>query len=401
MNQRTLAFQILNATINNGEYAGLMMKNELNKLPLIQRAFVTELVNGVLRHFYELRAQFKDEGKISSKVEIILSMATYERFFLKQKDYVVFNEYPNLVNKKGEKSFISAILHKLNNYVEYLGDDDEKLSIHYSLPLWMIKLIKKQYPQREFRTFLDNVNKIPQVFYRINKRKTNYAYLSDKYDIKIINEDTFTSNQNLINTSDFKEGLFYIQDVNSSKLYHYLGLEKDNTLLDVCSAPGGKLFNALDIIKPTNAYANDFHEHRLNLIKMTAKKLGFDEINYLNHDGRYLKDKINLEFDRILLDVPCSGLGILRRKPDLRYHIKPENLDELQLLQMELVENNIPLLKKGGILVYSTCTINKKENERQVAALLERHSDMHLLEEKTFVGEDDGDLFYVAKIKKD
>ena len=399
MNQRLLAFSILYECLFKGQYANLDMRKRLNELPSVQRAFVTELVNGVLRHYFELLKQLKIEGKISDKLKIILAMAIYERFYMQQKDYVIYNEYPKLVNKNGEKAFISAILHKLEAYHSFDDKDVESLSIHYSIPLWIVKLIKSQYSDDELYRLLKSFNTIPQVFYRLNKKKANYHDLN-KYDIDIINDDSFSCKQNLINTNEFKNGYFYVQDVNSAKLYHYLDLNKDNTLLDICSAPGGKLFNCLDIIEANNAYANDLYAHRVELIKKMADKLAFEDINYFNYDGRYLAKLIDKKFDRILLDVPCSGLGILKRKPDLRYHIKSEDLDDLEKLQAELLESSSILLNEGGIMVYSTCTINKKENSKQILKFLNRHEEFSLLEEKTFIDEDGGDAFYVAKLAK-
>ena len=109
-----------------------------------------------------------------------------------------------------------------------------------------------------------------------------------------------------------------------------------------------------------------------------AEKLGFEGIHYLNHDGRKLKDHLDLQFEKILLDAPCSGLGVIGRKPDLKFHIKPESLDELQKLQYELLESMMPLLKEEGILVYSTCTLNKKENGKLIARFLKEHESMEL-----------------------
>lgn len=399
MNQRLLAFSILYECLYKEQYANLDMRKRLNELPTVQRAFVTELVNGVLRHYLELLKQFNIEGKISDKLKIILAMAVYERYYMQQKDYVIYNEYPKLVNKNGEKAFISAILHKLEVYRSFDDKDVESLSIHYSIPLWIVKLIKSQYGEDELYRLLKSFNSIPRVFYRLNKKKASYHDLN-KYDIDIINDDSFISKQNLINTDVFKKGYFYVQDVNSAKLYHYLDLNKDNTLLDICSAPGGKLFNCLDVIEAKNAYANDLYAHRVELIKKMADKLAFKDINYFNYDGRYLAKFIDRKFDRILLDAPCSGLGILKRKPDLRYHIKSEDLDDLEKLQAELLESSAMLLKEGGIMVYSTCTINKKENSKQILKFLKKHEEFSLLEEKTFIDEDGGDAFYVAKLAK-
>ena len=227
------------------------------------------------------------------------------------------------------------------------------------------------------------------------------AYVKDleDHDIEITNDDIFTSRKNLLNTDAYKDGLFYIQDLNSSSLYRHLDLKQDDVLLDVCSAPGSKLFNCLDIVKPVNAYSNDIRKNRVVLIEKMAHKLGFNSVHYLNYDGREIKDNIDVKFDKILLDAPCSGLGVIGRKPDLKFHIKPESLDELQLLQYELLESMDQLLKDNGLILYSTCTLNKKENERLVKKFIDNNPKYRLEEDETIIN-DKGDCFYYAKIRK-
>ncbi|MBR5341073.1 MAG: hypothetical protein IK151_04005 [Erysipelotrichaceae bacterium] len=395
MNQRETALNILYKTIRNESYSNLLMRNELNNLEPIQRAFVTNLVNGVLRKNESLCYQFEDETKksVSLKTKLILCMALYERFYLNEKDYVVNNEYVELGKNKFEKSFINAILHKCTELKE-----SDKEYIRYNQPEWLYKLLYSQYGEEKMKEINDVYQKIPQVYYRLNKNKCSYDDLKN-LNISIINEDIFTCDKNLLTTSLYDEGYFYVQDYNSASLYKHLDLEKDNTLLDVCSAPGSKLFNSLDILKPENCYANDLHENRVELIRKMAEKLGFTGINYLNYDGCEISKHISIKFDRIMLDAPCSGLGVIGRKPDLKFHIKPENLDELQNIQYSLLEAMDPLLKDDGILLYSTCTLNRKENEKQIQKFLKNHDMYLLLEEDTIINEM-GDCFYYAKLKK-
>ena len=395
MNQRELALQILHKTIADESYSNLLMRTELNKIDLVQRAFVTNIVNGVLRKYEFLIYQFEADisNKTSLDTRLIIAMALYERFVLKEKDYVVNNEYVSLGKNKYEKAYINAILHKIKTLKRA-----DKENVNACLPEWLYNLLAKQYDKDELRRILYVYQQIPKIYYRINKNKCSYDDLKN-LDIEIINEDSFTSNKNLLRSEEYKKGYFYIQDFNSASLYKHLKLEKDNTLLDVCSAPGSKLFNCLDIINPNNAYANDFHMHRVELIKKMADKLGFENINYLNYDGRIIKDNVNKKFDRIMLDVPCSGLGIIGRKPDLKFHIKPNSLDELQKLQYEILSNMDEILNVNGILLYSTCTLNKKENSKQISRFLSENDQYVLLEEETIINEF-GDCFYYASMKK-
>ncbi|MBQ2657417.1 MAG: hypothetical protein IJF87_02465 [Erysipelotrichaceae bacterium] len=395
MNQRETALEILYKTIKEESYSNLLMRRELEKLPRIQRAFTTNLVNGVLRKYEYLSYQFRDEIKPDTtlRVRLILCMALYERFCLKEKDYVVNNEYVELGKNRHEKAFINALLHKIKNLKEA-----EDPWIRYNLPEWIYRLLSSQYDEETLKKILSVYQKIPSVYYRINKKKCRTQDL-EKLNINVMNEDIFTAEDNLLTTEEYKKGYFYIQDYNSASLYRHLDLKENNTLLDVCSAPGSKLFNCLDILKPENCYANDLHENRVKLIQKMAEKLGYVGIHYLNQDGRKLKDILDLQFDRIMLDAPCSGLGVIGRKPDLKFHVRPESLDELEKLQLELLNSVKDLIKEDGIILYSTCTLNRKENDRLVRKFLNEDGRYQLLEENTIINEE-GDAFYYAKIKR-
>ena len=395
MNQRKIAFEILHKTIKDESYSNLLMRKELDKLEPIQRAFVTNLVNGVLRKYEFLMYQIKDDINDDTpfRLKLILCMALFERFALREKDYVVNNEYVELCRNKYEKSFVNAILHKIKT----LKQTNNKYA-KYCLPEWLFNLLNSQYDEETLLDILNVYQTIPSVYYRINKNLCSYIELS-RLNIDILSDDIFVSDDNLIHTDEYKKGYFYIQDFNSASLYKSLDLKENDILLDVCSAPGSKLFNCLDILKPRNCYANDLHKHRLDLIKHMASKLGFDGINYLNYDGTLLKDKINVKFDKIMLDAPCSGLGVIGRKPDLKFHIKPENLDELQEIQFNLLMSVKDMLKVGGVLLYSTCTLNRKENDRLIRKFLSEEYSFELIKEETIIN-NMGDCFYYAKLKK-
>ena len=264
------------------------------------------------------------------------------------------------------------------------------------MPKWLYSLLESQYSKSDLDKILKNYKRIPKTYYRINHLKCLKEELKD---VTFINDDIFVSSNNLLNSDDFKNGKYYIQDINSSLLVKNLHLKSDDILLEMCSAPGSKLFNALDIVKPINAYANELYEKRLNLIKDKAKILGFEDINYLNYDGLCLKDKLNLKFDKIILDVPCSGLGTLGRKPDLKYHVTSSSLDELEKIQRGLLDSAKYLIKEKGEILYSTCTLNKKENSKQILKFCKENSMFKLVKEETIINEM-GDCFYYALLER-
>lgn len=399
--QRRIAYEILCKSFIDGQYANLGLKARLNELKPIQRGLVTELVNGVLRNYNLLEYQFSDLVNDKTKLEtkIILAMSTYERFYLGVDDYVVVNEYVALGKSKAEKGFLNAVLRKIKDFREPKDDSVESLSIKYSIPLWLVKMLKSQYSEEEFKFYLEDLENEPKLYYRINPKKANVELLSH-LEIEMLDERTFTSKFNLINTDEFKNGLFYIQDYNSGKIVDYLDLKPEHKYLDVCSAPGAKLFNALEVVDEANAYANDLHEHRVELIRNRAKSLGYEGINYWNIDATLKVEGYEEYFDRILIDAPCSGLGVIKRKPDLRYHITPNDIDDIVKLQIDILDNMATLLKVNGVMVYSTCTINTKENHRQVANFLKRHDNFELVEDTMLQDLKNSDRFYVAKLLK-
>ena len=392
--QRLIALNILRKTISDESFTSLLMRKELEKLEKVQRPFVTNIVKGVLKNYelleYNVNLYVK---KTSLTNKLILIMALYERYFLKEKEYAVNNSYVELSKTKYDKSFINATL---RNIRELKYSDNEWINV--SLPEWLYKLIKKQYPD-DYRTIIENYHSVHKTYYRLNPNKTDFDYLKDKYDIEIMENNVFISKQNLINTDDFNNGFFYIQDINAAKLTSVLKLKEDYTLLDVCSAPGSKLFNTLELLKDSNTFSNDLNSTRLELIKKKALILGYKNINFLNCDGRYLNSKLNMKFDVIMMDVPCSGLGVIGRKPDIKFHIKPENLDELQNIGYEILNNCSKLLKEDGQILYSTCTINRKENEKQIEKFIKNNPEFKIIEENTII-ESYGDLFYYCLLSR-
>ena len=392
--QRLIALNILRKTISDESFTSLLMRKELEKLEKVQRPFVTNIVQGVLKNYelleYNVNLYVR---KTSLTNKLILMMALYERYFLKEKEYAVNNSYVELSKTKYDKSFINATL---RNIRELKYSDNEWINV--SLPEWLYKLIKKQYPD-DYRTVIENYHSVHKTYYRLNPNKTDFDYLKDKYDIEIMENNVFISKQNLINTDDFNNGFFYIQDINAAKLTSVLKLKEDYTLLDVCSAPGSKLFNTLELLKDSNTFSNDLNSTRLELIKKKALILGYKNINFLNCDGRYLNSKLNMKFDVIMMDVPCSGLGVIGRKPDIKFHIKPENLDELQNIGYEILNNCSKLLKEDGQILYSTYTINRKENEKQIEKFIKNNPEFKIIEEKTII-ESYGDLFYYCLLSR-
>ena len=400
--QRHIALEILSKIYREGVYSNLYMRDKLKEVEEIQRPFITELVNGVVRHDLFLRYQFKDLIKKDTKKELImvLMLAYYEYLFLDKDIYTVTNEYVKLV-KKVHKPFINAVLrNNLDRKPEIKGSEEEILSIKSSLPLWIIELLKQQYDKEQLEYYLnDYISVKPEVYYHQN---TNKKLDDEKFlnSLEWKDDHCFTAKENLLNHPYFKKGYFYVQDMNNQKIAEYLDVHDGQLILDACSAPGSKFFNILEKVKDkSKIYANDINSNRLDLIKKMARNLGYDELNYFNLDAGKL-EKTGMMFDRILLDVPCSGLGVLKRRSDLKLNLKKEDLEDIEKTQKQILISAYNVLKPGGLMVYSTCTLNKRENEYQVAAFLNEHPDCELSEQRLLTGHDGCDSFFLSQIRK-
>ncbi len=398
--EREIAYEILKEVLINGKYASLTLKTVLRNVPVERRGFITEIVNGVLRHYYYLEFQFADDTRPNTKMsfKILLAMALYERFFMHKKEYVA-NEYIKMVDGKSERGFINAVMRKITDLKEPDISTDEGMAIKFSLPLWIYRMLKAQYSKDFLAMILNDLNNIPKVYYRINRNKAHFEDLCD-LDIDILNEDSFTSKRSLVDEKLFKEGFFYIQDLNSAKIYKELALEKNDIFLDLCAAPGSKLFNTFDIIHPDNAYINDINPKRIRLINDMAERLGFELSHVYTDDAAVFSEEIIKKANKILIDAPCSGLGVIKRKPEIRYRLKSTDIDDLCNIQKAILEHTVTNMKKGATLVYSTCTLNTKENDRQIKKILAKYDDLKLLEEKLYFDEPSADRFYSAKLLK-
>lgn len=391
MKERKTALEILHKTLSNSSYSNLLMRSNLN--PDDNIGFITNLVYGVLENYDSLKYQLNGLYKKTSKYnELIMIMSLYERFILKKEIYVSINEYVKLAESEYDKSFINAVLHKILYFKE-----PEEAYIKYNLPKWIYKLLSKQYSEYELSLILNNLSRKKQVYYHINHNKIEFKDLKH-LDIEIINDDFFTCKDSLLKTNEFNGGLFYVQDINSAKIVDSLDLQDNDLFLDACSAPGSKLFNALKYVKPENAYSNDVNINRVKLIDEKAQILGYENVHYSAFDARELSEYIDVKFDKILLDVPCSGLGVISRKPDIKFHISDKSLDELQDIQKDILDDVCKMLKEDGLLCYSTCTLNRKENSVQIDKFLKKHKDFIKVKEET-ITDPRGDMFYYCLIK--
>lgn len=397
MNVRKKVLNILYRVMLEDGYASIIMR-ESKDISKEEMPFVSNLVYGVLRNYLCLEQQWRPYAKRTKpKTALALDMAIYELFFTNSKDYAIVSETVELVNSN-EKSFVNAILRK----VQKEGKKDfEDPCTQYSHPKWIYQMWKAHYGEEVALNIMKADQEIPSVIGRINPLKITKEELDKDESITFINEYCFVKDGSILLMDAFKQGKVLIQNPSSIEPVLALQLEDDLKVLDVCAAPGTKTQLISSLMHNTGeVVACDLYEHRLQLINQLMDRCGNTNVQTKVNDATIVSFEEET-FDRVLCDVPCSGLGDLSHKPEIKWHLKPENIDEIIQTQAKILEVSSQYLKKGGYLVYSTCTLNKKENTSQIQNFLKTHDNYELVHEKTiFSYEKYHDGFYVALLRK-
>lgn len=394
---RKKAFEILKQVFLKDGYATLLLKNELYHFSVLDKRFITQIVYGTIRHYRYLSYQYEHliHAKVNKEDNILLMMSVYQLYFLdKVPAYAIVHEAVSLAHNKG---LVNAILLKVSKQSKRVPND---LSIQYSLPEFICKMWQKQYPDVYEHIAQDLLHEAI-VYGRINNLKMTKSQLLQDKAVQFVSEYGFIYQKDLVESSYFKNGEVIIQDIASQEVALALDVQKEMRVLDVCAAPGGKTSMIAMLMENTGEIiALDIHEHRLQLLENLMKKCGVKNVKCMLKDASTFQ--FSTKFDRILVDAPCLGLGVLKGKPDIKLKVTPESMDEIVKIQASILENNIHHLKEGGILVYSTCSLNKKENEKQIDSFLKNHPECTLLSQKTLLPyEQNCDGFYIAVIKKE
>ena len=398
---RELALKIIVEINEDNAYSNITLnkyinenKNKLNEKDI---SFISELVYGTTNFKLSLDEIIKKYSKIkinkiSKWILNILRLGIYQIIFLdKVPKSAAVNESVNLAKRYGHKAssnFVNAILRKVSkeDYEELQNIDDniQKISKTTSTPEWLVKEIEKTWGINDTEEICKSFNIRPKINIRINKLKIlpeDFIKILEENNIKyeILSQDMpeFLQIENLRNIQDikyFKEGYFTIQDISAGFAAKLLEPKEGQIVLDACSAPGGKTTYLAELMNNKGEIlAWDIHEHRINLIEENAKRLNIDIIKTEIRDSSIFKDEYTEKFDKILLDVPCLGIGVIRRKPDIKWQRKLEDIKEISDLQFKILDNCSKYLKIGGEIVYSTCSILKEENEDIIYKFLEKN----------------------------
>lgn len=389
---RSLALAVLEDVFINQAYSNIALNKHLkgSQLSAADKGLVTEIVYGTvarkltlewyLSHFIE------DRDKLDNWLYILLLLSAYQlRYLDKIPNHAVVNEAVELAKerKKGSEKLVNAVLRRILREgwpdIDSIKRKNKRDSIAYSLPVWLVSKLKEEYGEERAQAIFKSL------LVR-NKASIRVTDLSRKEEIKAVLEanDSPLSPSSLVKEQGhfaghdlFSEGAITIQDESSQLVAPTLDLQGHEQVLDACAAPGGKTAHMASYLTSGKVTALDLYDHKLDLIQENAERLGVaDRVQTQKLDARKVHEFFEKDsFDKILVDAPCSGIGLLRRKPDIKYNKETADFTSLQEIQLEILGSVCQTLRKGGIITYSTCTIVSEENFQVVEAFLESHPE--------------------------
>lgn len=404
MKPREIAYKILQEVLSKEAYANISFNKHLRSQELkeIDKGFTKELVFGVIERKYTLDfiLSFFVEKAPDLKTMIFLEMGLYQLLYMdKVPSYAAINETVNIAKKVlGIKraNFINAVLRNYEREKEKVIFPDKErdlkqyLKVTYSYPDWIVERLLNNYDERKAEAILKSLNERPEICYRVNTLKIDIEDLKrllDSYGIAYkkgyyLEEALYIDIKNPESHQLYKEGLIYIQDEASMLVSKTLNPKEGDTVLDVCAAPGGKTTHIAQLMKNRGeVIAFDLHPHRIDLIKENCKRLGVTNVKTEVFDSKFVNEKYLGKADKVLADVPCTGIGIIRKKPDIKLkNYAPKEISELIETQYKILDSSSNYVKKGGFLLYSTCTIGKEENQNVIMKFLKEHPDFELVD---------------------
>lgn len=399
---RETALKVLYKIDAQKGYSNIVLNEEIRKkqkeLNDKDIGLISEIIYGVTTWRLTLDSIISKYSKIKIKkispwILNILRMSIYQIIFLdKIPKSAAVNEGVKLAKKYGNSGsigFTNAILRKIEykDYEELFSEADEikKISKTTSMPEWIIQELKRDGLNiNKIEEISKNSNIRPNISVRVNRLKTTKEKLIRRLENKNINVQNgilndflaFNKIRNIENMEEFKEGLFTVQDEVAGLTALVLNPNPGDNILDACSSPGGKTTYLAEIMNNEGKIeAWDIHEHRTKLVENAAKRLDIENIKTVVQDATIYNEKYENKFDKILLDVPCLGIGVLKRKPDIKWQKEEKDVEEITKTQYKILETCFKYLKPGGELVYSTCSIFKSENEDIVRKFIENNKN--------------------------
>ncbi|WP_338949553.1 16S rRNA (cytosine(967)-C(5))-methyltransferase RsmB [Fusobacterium nucleatum] len=430
MNVKQVAINLI-SQVDKGAYSNIALNETFKTLNINskEKAFMTEIFYGVLRNKKFLDYIIEKNTKEIKKewIRNLLRISIYQITFMDSDNKGIVWEATELA-KKYSIAISKFINGTLRNYLRNKDSelknlaDEKNYEVLYSIPKWFYNILEKQYRNENLKQAITSLKKVPYLSVRVNKLKYTEKefeeFLKEK-DIQIIKKvDTvyYINSGLIINSEEFKTGKIIAQDASSYLAAKNLEVIPNELVLDICAAPGGKTaVLAENMENRGEIIAIDIHQHKIKLIDTNMKKLGIDIVKATVMDARNV-NKQGRKFDKILVDVPCSGYGVIRKKPEILYSKNRENIEELAKLQLEILNSAADILKDWGELIYSTCTITDEENTNNIEKFLKEREEFKV--EKLYIpknvsGDYDSlggfcinykeeimDNFYIIKLKK-
>lgn len=438
---REQALQILRKTETAFSFPKLLLAaQEETAASQRSRAFVYQLVMGTLRYRATLdwalsRASTTPPGDLTSWIRNILRMGLYQILYLDRvPKSAAVDESVKLAKKYGHAGtagLVNAVLRNLHrsevlDAVASLPENaPANLSVKYSHPPWIVETLIADRGMEQAIRILKGNNEIPPVSARVNGLRTDRRDLMERLhraEVRVsaspLHDEAleFAADGSPARLAEHDEGLFYLQDVSSMFVPYCLEPEPGQTVLDACAGPGGKATHLAALMHNRGRiHALDIHDHRIRLIERNARRLGAEIIDVRKRDAAADLLEDFPDMDRVLVDAPCSGLGVIRRRVDLKWRLRPQQIEELVRLQSGILDRTAECVRPGGVLVYCTCTVNKRENEGIVREFLLRHERFRAapsiprplekyLTDEGFVqimpGDDGMDGFFIARLRR-
>ena len=427
--KREIALKVLYDVDKNGAYSNIALDEALRQARKRQErieprdvGFISEIVYGtiswkltideIIKKYSNIRIQ-----KISPWILNILRMSAYQILFLdKVPKSAAVNEGVNLAKRYGHKAssnFVNAILRKVSkeDYKAFfeIQNHVERISKTTSMPMWLVEELLNENTVEKVEQICQNSNIRPKVCIRVNTLQTDVSTLIEELGKQGIQVEKGESEnflflegvKNIEKLKCFQEGKFTVQDEVAGWIPEMLSPQPNEKVLDACSSPGGKTTYMAELMKNQGEIkAWDLHEHRVKLVEKAASRLGISMIKTELKDAMLYEEKYAEYFDKILLDVPCLGIGVLKRKPDIKWKRKKEDIEEITKIQEKILENCSKYVKKGGELVYSTCSILKKENEDMIYKFIKNNTNFEIVKLIQVYQNEKADGFFMAKIRK-
>lgn len=437
VNLRELVLEVLLAVTRDQEYSHTVIRDMMDKYQYLgkhERNFLKRVCEGTLEHMiwidYVINQFSKVKvNKMKPHIRCILRIGVYELKFMDAiPPSATCNEAVKLARKRGFQNlsgFVNGVLRNISRNLDNVSLPDAKqspiqyFSVKYSIPEWMIEMWRETYSQQQMEEFLGAFLLEPPTSVRVNPLKSTKEELRRELALEgvtVWDNEAFPGALYLENYDflgklpSFRAGKFYVQDVSSMQVALWAQPKPGDYILDVCAAPGGKSIHLAEMlwqaenqqdVVPGTVEARDLTEYKVSLIEENIGRCGLPNIRAVQADARNLDEAQIGRADIVVADLPCSGLGVLGRKADIKYRVTPRECQELCRLQREILHTVQQYVKPHGILMYSTCTINLMENEENVKWFLKDHPDFQLERQRQILprkGQNDG--FFLAKLKK-